>query len=363
MSKVTTRQTPYGRLVNRILPKKYFGRPSELTPARNLMRKFRSSFHKSNSKIVGLVARLSLVSWARLFRSPPTGFHRSVASVLQPSDPLRSSVDLPEITVAIPFVEKDLGPLPHVIRGAIKTVRNPIREIWLITPNWKPKLGSEGHPTSFFETVNGILSEFPLCRIRTDADLLGAELESLMRDADFRPDGYAIQAVLKFKATLEAPTRATLVVDADTVLLEPKTWFVDEKQLLQFSEEYHQPYRNLISSFFGFEPGFPASFVTHHQLLQKELVRQIFPSDSVIANWYTHARQHKNQKLSEYETYGQFLARFHESRFQLGSWSNLWSPHFVEFSGLLATEDSIEPERIIPGYNSVSFHSHGQVGS
>jgi len=293
---------------------------------------------------------------------PPTGFHRSVASVLQPIDPLRREGDLPSITVAIPFVEKDLETLPLVVQSVFANVRNPIQELLLITPGkgngTKPKLETAEHRG----TLAKILSRFPACQLVFDGDVLGNLLSRVLNDQEFHRDGYAIQTIIKFKAALLAKTSATLVVDADTVLLEPKTWITKNGvQLLHFSEEYHQPYRDLISSYFGFEPVFPGSFVTHHQLLQKDIVRKVFGSDLEIKEWYLLAKSSSRLKTSEYETYGQFVVKFFRGRYRFGNWSNLWSPFRHRFSSIAEAENGRNLSVALGGYNSVSFHAHGQL--
>ncbi len=338
------------------------GRPAVPTAGRNFFRVLRSISHRSNSRFIGWILRLSLYLWVRLKGTPPTGFHRSVASVLQPRDPLRRERELPSITVAIPFVEKDLETLPLVVQSVFANVRNPIREILLITPGKGNGTKAKLETTEHRRVLAKILSESETCRLVFDGDVLGNLLSRVLNNQESHRDGYAIQTIIKFKAALSADTSATLVVDADTVLLEPKTWITKNGvQLLHFSEEYHQPYRDLISSYFGFEPVFPGSFVTHHQLLQKDIVREIFGSDLEIKEWYLLAKSSTRLKTSEYETYGQFVIKFFGGRYRFGNWSNLWSPFRHRFSAVAAAGKGRNLSVALGGYNSVSFHAHGQL--
>jgi len=338
-----------------------FGRFAEPGMRAKAARFFRNVFHLSNSRLLGRLARVSLTVWAAIKQSPPTGAHRAAASVIQPRNPLKNQRNLPAITIAIPFVEKDLQALRLVVPSVIKCVNNPIKEILLITPqDGESKRPALRNPESL-SVLKGLLEEFDTCRLLYDADVLGDELGRVLQDGGSKRDAYSIQAILKFKVALGAATNATLVVDADTVLLEKKTWLsVEGVQLLQFSEEYHQPYRNLFSSFFGFTPSFPVSFVTHHQLLQKDIVRNLFPTDSVIKDWYLRSKTESDQKLSEYETYGHYLYKRCKGRYVFGNWSNLWSPHLEEVLSLLGADRLSSPAQLLPGYNSVSFHAHSQ---
>ena len=319
----------------------------------------RRILHNSNSRLLGALTRNGLVAIERVTAQPPNGFLRSLASVSQPIDPLVGSRSLPEISVVIPFVEKDLPTLEMAVIAASQTIRNPVSEIVIATPRAPEGEGPAFEKAESFALLAGVIDRHPEVSLAFDEDIVGETFLSLLQENGLSLDGWSKQQILKFKAVLGAKSAATLVLDSDTVLLTEKTWFSkDEKQILQFSEEFHRPYRNLMKDWIGLVPSLPVSFVTHHQLMQKEIVAEIFSGDEAFLSWCRLAKTPGN-KMSEYETYGHYVVENHPTRVEFASWSNLWSPGLQRF--LEISRSGKEPRELVKGYNSISFHSHSQL--
>ena len=319
----------------------------------------RRILHNSNSRLLGALTRKGLVAIERVTAQPPNGFLRSLASVSQPIDPLVRSRSLPEISVVIPFVEKDLATLEMAVIAASQTIRNPVSEIVIATPRAPEGEGPAFEEAESFALLAGVIDRHPEVSLAFDEDIVGETFLSLLQENGLSLDGWSKQQILKFKAVLGAKSAATLVLDSDTVLLTEKTWFSkDEKQILQFSEEFHRPYRNLMKDWIGLVPCLPVSFVTHHQLMQKEIVAEIFSGDEAFLSWCQLAKTPGN-KMSEYETYGHYVVENHPTRVEFASWSNLWSPGLQRF--LEISRSGKEPRELVKGYNSISFHSHSQL--
>lgn len=312
----------------------------------------------TNSNFLGSVMRGSLFAASTLSRRPPTGFHRSIASVCQPSDPLRWHSPLPTVDVMIPFVEKDFATLNMVVSAIAFGVRNPVGTIFLVTP--MPR-GQVLRHLNLEQTVNSEINMTDKMSVISDEDALGPSLSHLLRESPEPVGGWRLQQLIKLSIARRSTTSGTLVLDADTVLIRKKTWLTGQGiQLLQFSEEFHQPYRDLYQHFFLQTPKFPASFVTHHQLIQRDIVREIFPSEKSLYDWFLMSLERRDFKLSEYETYGQYLFANHPNRLRFGSWANLWSPNFGVLDRRVRAEGlGLAP--FLPHHNSVSFHSHSQV--
>jgi hypothetical protein len=261
----------------------------------------------------------------------------------------------------VPFVEKDLPALRLVVEGIHSAIANPIANLFLVTPGdsltGQPKFTA---PESHQELAD-LLVSFPSVTVRFDRDALGKNLASeLLDNPERKPGGWHLQQVLKYALARSSAQAATLIVDADTVLLSGKTWLrSDGRQLLQFSEEFHQPYMNHFQGFFGLPKDLPASFVTHHQLMQTDVVNEMFPSEQALVDWLSFGLAEPNLKISEYETYGAFLLAQHPRRAAFGTWSNLWSPH-LEMAKQLARDNGKTLRELLPDYCSVSFHSHSQ---
>lgn len=259
-----------------------------------------------------------------------------------PADPISGALeDLPNIDIAITAHQKDFTWLPLVVETALTNSLNPIAAVRIISP-----------PGPIPNLPDGITVQFEL-----ESELLGSE--AMRRIAAIAPPGrigWILQQVIKFYACLTADAPATLVIDADTVLLYPKAWLSsDGRQALSPSMEYHRPYVLQAESHWG-DLGSPhgVSFVTHHQLLQKEIVAEMFPRglDSIL-EWVSRIDPVEQSAISEYHSYGTFLSNAHPDRIAWARWANA-----VAFD---ITADSISMNHLrrkFPWAQSVSFHSY-----
>ena len=331
---------------------------SALRPARQALR-------LTNSRALGAVARLvELLSqrfWKKYLPLPA----RVLISLCQPIDPLRRARNLPAIELVIPFVEKDLAALPIVLAAAKRNIKNPLATITLITPRGtdgkSPRLSS---PESV-AAMEAILSENPDVRVLYDQDILGTALVNELNarfGAGDRNAGWVLQQLIKFSAAEQSNEVGVLMLDADTVLLSPKTWMQsDNRQLLQIANEYHADFMRQVLMYFRVPKKYRLSFITHHQLMQPEVVRRMFPKGSEsLLDWWKSSTDPTGRDLSEYETYGCFLAHHYPERVAYGSFGNLFSPHLAKFLRDLR-ETGLSPEQLIPDYCTVSFHSWAQV--
>ena len=325
----------------------------------------RRLLRRTNSKTLGAFTR-HLYTRASL----RTGKHlrepiRALVSICQPRDPLRRSRNLPPIDLVVPFVEKDLRSLELVIQHAVENVRNPIEHIILITPRNREGTGPRFVRDESTEILNSILRKRPLVEIRFDQDVLGTEILQEIEQRFGRGDrnaGWVTQQLIKLSAAVASTARASLILDADTLLLSPKTWLTSEgKQLLQVANEYHKDFMTHVFHYFKVPKKLKLSFVTHHQLMQTDVVREMCPEGprSLLA-WWKSSTDSIGRDLSDYEAYGAFLAHHHPNRVAFGSFANLFSPHLTWFLEDLHASQA-PAKRLIPGYCSVSFHSWAQV--
>lgn len=330
-----------------------------------MLHQVRALLRRTNSASLGMLTRSGDLV-AQIFRRKYLPLNiRAIISLTQPIDPLRNSRNLPSIELIIPFVEKDLKALPLVLANAAQNIRNPLDRITLITPREAggtgPRFASPESPAA----LKKILKEFPGVQLIYDQDLLGPELLSKL-DTRFgagdRNAGWVMQQLIKLSAALRSASPGALILDADTVLLAEKTWLDShQKQLLQVALEYHSDFMKHVESFFQVPKKYRLSFVTHHQLMQPEVVRTMFPrgQDSLI-EWWESSKDPIGRDLGDYEAYGSFLAHHYPQRVAYGSFANLFSPQLEKF--LHDIEGSGKtPNQLIPNYCSVSFHSWAQV--
>jgi hypothetical protein len=126
------------------------------------------------------------------------------------------------------------------------------------------------------------------------------------------------------------------------------------------TEELHPPYYNFLrnSSSKFHEP--ITSFVSHHMLVQPQILRKIFEIWSGdIQSALESAFQFSNPKdLSpfdlKYEIYAQYLVANHPELIAYEKWGNLSLPrsNFEHYVNSLAMQSELKSD-----YNSISFHS------
>jgi hypothetical protein len=121
--------------------------------------------------------------------------------------------------------------------------------------------------------------------------------------------GWMKQQYLKSKFVHQA-SNPVLIVDSDTYLQVAFNWIQDGKQLLLVNtEDFHTPYNVHITSFLGITPPF-LNFVSHVQLQNPAIVREIYSSD-FDKGWEKWARASwkfgEDSPASEFQTYAVYL--------------------------------------------------------
>lgn len=349
----------------KIEPRRHYGSRPPQSRREIALHRVRAWLRKTNSAWLGALTRAG-DSVAQLFRKKYLPLNmRALISLTQPIDPLRKSRNLPAIELVIPFVEKDLKALSLVLANAATNIRNPLDCVTLITPRNAEGTGPRFSAPESAAVLNKILEERPATQLVYDQDLLGPELLSKLDErfgAGDRNAGWVMQQLIKLSAALRSTSPGALILDADTVLLSKKTWLdATKKQLLQIALEYHSDFMRHVTSFFGVPKKYRLSFITHHQLMQPEVVKMMFPrGQASLIEWWESSTDPIGRDLGDYEAYGSFLAHHFPQRVAYGSFANLFSPRLEDF--LQDTEDSGQsPSQLIPDYCSVSFHSWAQV--
>jgi hypothetical protein len=163
----------------------------------------------------------------------------------------------------------------------------------------------------------------------SENSLLGETHRNLLRNKFGSRYGWALQQFLKVAQVLQSNLDATLVLDADTILVHERRWFDDRnRQILFPSWEFNEPYYKLLSGLgIGTEnPEF--TFVTHHMLMQKQLMLEAITMLKVrnVSGLVELVSQRASNEHSsfciEYELYGQYLFNFRPEIFFLEKWSN-----------------------------------------
>lgn len=340
-------------------------RATGASPPVEALQTIRSWLLKTNSRLLGATGRgvgYLVGIWSKRSLNIKA---RVLISLSQPTDPLCRSKKLPAIELVIPFVEKDLEALPLVLEYAKRNVRNPVARVVLITPKdaqgTRPRFVRDGST----EKLEGLLAAHPDAVVLYDQDILGAplleELELRFGRGD-RNAGWVTQQLIKLSAAMQSESTASLILDSDTILLTKKTWYTENhRQLLQVANEYHSDFMKHVKMFFGVPKKLRLSFVTHHQLMQRDVVRQMFPEGAQsLLEWWKSSTDPIGRDLGDYEAYGSYLVHHYPERVAFGSFGNLFSPHLTKFMADLESSGSSAAD-LIPDYCSVSFHSWAQV--
>jgi len=307
--------------------------------AKIFFRLLAGALRKSNSKLLGFLVMKFSLEIAKIInlQALPTRI-RQLISLAQPNDPLKNE-DLPAIDIAIPCHKKDFDNLDLVIQGARANVKNPIGKVVLITPE---------HLSSELKT------KFPDCQVLTDESVLSVDIYKAINESVPRERrGWIIQQVIKFKTAIKSSEVATLILDADTILLKPRIWLNSKGvQILCVAVEYHFPYKKHQRKVFGGQNSL-LSFVTHHQLMLRDSVQEIFGTKGEgLIQWIEVADYSEGSAISEYDTYGEWMVSHKHKDIDFAKWNNTTAklyPLNISYSQIVD---------MYTRYHSISNHSY-----
>ena len=240
-------------------------------------------------------------------------YSRKIAEALLPSNPLTIDEKLPEISVMIPVIGKDFSTINLVIEKIVENSSNPISLITVVYAREKP-----------------IVDSFPNLHVRlvAELDLIPDQIEERIERYPKERRGWVRQQVIKFLVAATNDSTATLVCDSDTFLTQNRIWVNGQGiQQLQISHEYSTDYEKHFLDFFGGVPDESSkiSFVTHHQLMQKDVLHEMFGEGMAgLIGWLELGNIELVSPISEYHSYGRFISSRHPERCPLARWNNLF---------------------------------------
>jgi len=276
----------------------------------SLLAKFFVYLEAGDKRALGTFARRLLrISPMKIKASRFGQLLRKVADSSSPRVGLSQVVDLPSIDVIIPAISKDLDVITHAVSAVTHGSVNPISSISLVIPK------SQIHMFGNLAKVANLIPE---------EDLINEDISKALQRLPESRRGWVTQQLVKILFARGSSAAGTLVLDADTVLLNPRVW-LDSKgnQILCISREFHVPYIDHYKRFFTQEGHVDGlSFVTHHQLMQPSILRTMFPDDNSISRWVGEISDF-GSGASEYHDYGTYMMRNFSSSVALARWGNL----------------------------------------
>lgn len=267
---------------------------------------------------------------------------------LAPRPPTGDSVhsDLP-LFVVIPAAPKDADVLSAAVDSVRRNVRHPVSDVFVVGPR-EGQLEGTSHSGAFqFVDERSVL---PITK-----EQIPYQVANLDRS------GWLFQQLLKLGADVLSDEGHYLVVDADTVFVQPQVFEIAGRQLLNCSDEFHRPYFYAYQRLIGEPISLPVSFVAHHILIDVAKLRDL--RQRIEARWkvpwYEAIIQATDRKAisghADYETYGHFVRAHYPDAVQLVYWSNRSVPRRE-----LAPVTELE-HRYGGRYRTVSFHSYAKT--
>ncbi len=237
-------------------------------------------------------------------------------------DPLKSA-EAPKIQVLIPVSGKDVDLAMLAAASVVRHSRNPITKVTFAAPESVcPDLEVKSSELRQWVEESGSTTAI---EIANEAAILEPHRRALS-SLDGSGKGWVIQQILK----LEFASRAgspVLILDADTVLTKTRTFLGPSgKQLLAVGTDAHRDYHRHLWVLLGKHRLSPLSFVTHHQLMQSDVLLGGLAECGVsLEDWLELGMRLGREggfSASEFQTYGELLLEAGPSRYQVASWGN-----------------------------------------
>lgn len=271
---------------------------------------------------------------------------REILSEARDDNPLGDEEeDPPPISLLIVAARKDFNVLPYSLQFARHFSQNLVNSVTIVVPK---------------DDLQHLPPLDPSVQIQHDESVLTKEMISTIKN-HHHPGryGWVLQQVITFHVVSNSSASGVLVMDADTLLTGHRTFLTNSgRQVLFISKEYHQEYETHAERIWGRRRSFQGlSFVSHHQLMQPSLVREMFPSERALIEWVERADTAQKSALSEYHCYGRWVSDHRPHKVEIASWKNKSIPR----NRLSDVRELVREEN--PGhypYFSVSLHHYVQ---
>lgn len=258
----------------------------------------------------------------------------------------RSRSETP-IEVMLPVAEKDVSMIPAVVNGIRRKVMHPIRRVTIV--------GSRNGSCGKVAVQAG-------CAFIDEAEVLPIDKASIVyRSKGFDRSGWLYQQLLKISFASCSLERYCLVCDADTVFASRQSLVLGGRVLFHYSDELHLPYRRSIADLLGRKLSHPVSFVSHHALFDREIVKSMIDEIERERREPWHAAivaladPDEPSVFSEYELYGYYFAATAPKRVAVQYWHNLAFPRAQRRRGMTIAA-------LACGFvKTVSFHDYPEA--
>lgn len=207
--------------------------------------------------------------------------------------------------------------------------------------------------------LDGLSIDF---KVRPESSVVSYSDLAIIRNYFGERSGWVYQQTLKLALLQNSMATYALIVDSDTVLLNPREWVsADASIALTPTEEFNDAYFLFLENFGSLNVPPETSFIPHHMFYEisafRKLTQQLEIDNTarIIEKIKEHSNFSNPSPFSlDYEMYAQWSLSMSNSRVRLIRWSNISvsrskldffrkHPVFLRLSGFF--------------YNSLSFHS------
>lgn len=255
------------------------------------------------------------------------------------------------ISVMIPCIEKDLPFLTTCIEGVRRNVINPINKISIIT-NCPELVQAVVEPTIEIITESAYLPQII-------QDFISDNIPKTVR-------GWVSKQIIVMYCAYMSEQDGVLTVDADTILLKPRMFLNNEKQILCPVVEYSQ--HDALTTHKTWKSAGQSlgiSFKAHHMLMKPKIIREMFDTlggfEQGSLKWLTSTLSDEWLPFSEFHSYATWILNQYPSQVELARWGNIRASR-SGIESLLGSKNSTniynEIKNNYSTYNSVSFHHY-----
>ena len=263
------------------------------------------------------------------------------------------SPDQPEIQpidVLVPCAQKDYALLPYSVASAIEMSENIVTSVTVVAPSKPPQLA---HLADEFPEVEFFFLD--------EESFLGESVVGWAASNLTRP-GWGLQQLIIVEFLANHAIRPVLVIDADTILTRRKLWIHERRQLIAARGFNDPAYYRFLSEWGVLYPDKGLSYITHHQLMQPWVVRELLEHcfGTTALKGIIRALEHSVHKLEsetfslDFELYGQYLVGAHPELAIHYKWANQGAKLDSNI------ESVIQREKELGRLNSLSFHHYLQ---
>ncbi len=252
-------------------------------------------------------------------------------------------VDTPEISLVIPTVSKDFDLLDKVISNAIRYVHPRITQVFIVSP-------VDEQIQSFCER-NGYTHI-------DENSVLGygkSKIKYIVKSID--RSGWIFQQLLKLSGNVFVQTRHYLIVDSDTILINPHTFITNGKSVFLMNEEWNEPYFKTFKRMFNYPAPAHLSLTSHMMIFDTVALREmkLELENRHKMSWdeayLSMLDPNEVSCISDYETYGNWFLNKYPEKTALRIFYNRSFPRgSISIPELEAKYKN--------KYKSLSFHSY-----